>query len=175
MTEGINALRYFIDCEFNSFGGEVISLAVAPEHGAPLYLALPQEELNALSESGKIDPWVADYVLPVLSANGLSPKHMDKRKWGHELQRLLRGDDDIVFVADWPEDIAHLMQVMMVAPGAMINLPAFQVEMRRVDAYFINLVGAVRHNALWDALSLRNLYQCENGTAEQPAPAAKRA
>ncbi|MFC7290857.1 hypothetical protein [Hirschia litorea] len=166
-------MRYFVDCEFNSFGGDVLSIAIAPEHGKPLYLARPKNEIAALVREDKIDPWVVDYVLPVISANGLSPTYVDRSQWGLELQRFLRGDTDIVFVADWPEDIAHLMQVMMIAPGGMINLPCFKVEMRRVDAYFTNLEGAVRHNALWDALSLRNLYLMENG--ELPAPMAKRA
>ncbi|ACT58984.1 hypothetical protein [Hirschia baltica] len=156
-------MRYFVDCEFNSFGGEIISIAIAPEHGTPLYLALPKAEINTLVSSDKIDPWVADYVLPVISANGLSPTHMDRAQWGMELQRLLRGDNNIIFVADWPEDISHLMNIMMISPGSMINLPSFNVEMRRVDAYFTNLEGAVRHNALWDALSLRNFYLHECG------------
>ena len=151
-------MRYFIDCEFNSFGGDILSLAIVPEHGTPLYLALPKEEISLLIATKKIDPWVSEYVLPVMTANGLSPEHVKRENWSDRLERLLQGDDDITFVADWPEDISHLMSVMMPSPGKMINIPSFKTEMHRVDAYYINLPGAVRHNALWDALSLKNLY-----------------
>ncbi len=161
-------MRYFIDCEFNSFGGDILSIAIVPENGTPLYLALPQEDIDLLVATKKVNPWVAEYVLPVMTANGLSPEHIAYAKWGDRLQQLLSGDDDIIFVADWPEDIAHLMNVMMVSPGKMINLPSFKTEMHRVDAHYINLAGAVRHNALWDALSLKNLYLQAADSIHQP-------
>ncbi len=159
-------MRYFVDCEFNGFGGELLSIAIVSEEGDSLYLAIPKSQITKMRTDGSLDHWVADHVLPVMSANGLSPKHMDRAKWGFELQRLLRGDSEITFVADWPEDISHLMQIMMVGRGGMINLPVFNVEMRRVDAYYVNLAGAVRHNALWDAMSLKNLYEVEMGNPE---------
>ena len=51
-------MRYFLDVEFNGFGGPLISLALVPEDpdAAPFYEALP---------CPKPDVWVAAHVLPV--------------------------------------------------------------------------------------------------------------
>ena len=56
-------MRYFLDTEFNGFGGALISLALVPEaEGAPpFYAALDCPEPTE---------WVAAHVLPVL---GIAP------------------------------------------------------------------------------------------------------
>jgi hypothetical protein len=54
-------MRYFLDTEFNGFGGDLISLALVPEYGDREYYAvlpLPEE----------LHPWVARNVVPYLSS-----------------------------------------------------------------------------------------------------------
>lgn len=155
-------MRYYIDSEFNGFGGEIISFAIVSDNGDSLYLARPKNELQDLNKTSGLAPWVNENVIPVMSINGATPKWLPLNMWYLELQRFLQHDYDITIVADWPEDVTHFMNLLMISPGRMIKIPAFSVEVRRVDAYYANLCGAVRHNALWDARSLRHLYHMES-------------
>ena len=47
-------MRYFLDTEFNGFGGTLISLALVSELGTSIYLIYPL--------TGMIDPWARDHV-----------------------------------------------------------------------------------------------------------------
>ena len=54
-------MRYFLDTEFNGFGGALISLALVPEHGDQEYYAtLPLPE--------PVHPWVERHVVPYLGS-----------------------------------------------------------------------------------------------------------
>jgi hypothetical protein len=59
-------MRYFLDTEFNGFGGELISIALVPEVQslAPFYEAI--ECTNPIA-------WVKDNVLPVLETRLVDP------------------------------------------------------------------------------------------------------
>ena len=61
-------MLYFLDCEFNGFGGELISLALSGE-AAELYLARPDAELERMVPH----PWVEEHVLPFLSLADARP------------------------------------------------------------------------------------------------------
>ena len=50
-------MRYFLDTEFNGFGGELISLALVPEHGHDEYYAV-------LPLPDELHPWVERNVVP---------------------------------------------------------------------------------------------------------------
>jgi hypothetical protein len=62
-------MRYFIDVEFNGFGGPLISLALAPEdpEAVPFYEALLCDQPEA---------WVAEHVMPVLRTRPIPRKEM---------------------------------------------------------------------------------------------------
>ena len=48
-------LRYFLDTEFNGFGGELLSLALVPDEGdREFYVVLPLPDT--------LDPWVERHV-----------------------------------------------------------------------------------------------------------------
>jgi len=80
-------MRYFLDAEFNGFGGQLISLALVPEdpEAVPFYEALPCAEPK---------PWVANHVLPVLQTRPISRPEMITK-----LAAYLRGDSEPVVVA----------------------------------------------------------------------------
>ena len=61
-------MRYFIDVEFNGFGGPLISLALAAEDPgtAPPYEALPCHVP---------EPWVVSHVLPVANEKPRTARH----------------------------------------------------------------------------------------------------
>ena len=51
-------MRYFLDTEYNGWGGALLSLALVPEEGEELYLTLDWE--------GSLDDWVERNVVPYL-------------------------------------------------------------------------------------------------------------
>ena len=51
-------MKYFLDTEFNEFGGELISLALVREDGESIYLVYPD-----LPEYGA---WVKEHVVPII-------------------------------------------------------------------------------------------------------------
>jgi len=62
-------------------------------------------------------------------------------------------------IADWPDDIRYFCQTVITGPGEMpAALARLQFDMVRVDPYEAGSAppGAVRHNAWWDAVALRD-------------------
>lgn len=144
-------MLYFLDCEFNGFGGELISLALSGEV-SELYLARPEAELDALAPH----PWVEDNVLPVLSIPSARPRTVPLEGFGRAIQDFLAADPSPALVADWPEDLMHLMQCLIIAPGHMVRIPDLSMRLMHVSAFPTDMVDAVQHNALWDARALRH-------------------
>ncbi len=143
-------MLYCLDCEFNGFGGELISLALSGEVGE-LYLCRPDAELEAL----ELHPWVEENVLPVLALSGAQPVTLPLQEFGRAVQAFLAADRDPCVVADWPEDLMHLMQCLIISPGQMVRIPDLSLKLMQVSAWPTDLEGAVQHNALWDARALR--------------------
>lgn len=147
-------MLYFLDCEFNGFGGELISLALSGEMGE-LYLARTEDELNALDGH----EWIAEHVLPFLSLADARPTVMPLARFGRAIQDFLAGDKGPVIIADWPEDLMHLMQCLIIAPGQMVRIPDLTLRLMSASAYPTDMEEAVQHNALWDARALRHAVQ----------------
>ena len=139
--------RYFLDCEFNGMGGNLISLALVSDDGQELYAAT-----SCLAPV----PWVGDNVMPIIRCAGAEPISCSRSHFGLLITEFLDTDSDPIIVADWPDDIAYFCKALIVAPGQMVGIPSIKFEMRRVDAYPTTLPGAIQHNALWDARALRH-------------------
>jgi hypothetical protein len=144
-------MRYCLDTEFNGFGGELISLALAAEDGRNLYLVLSEEEDRAM----QAEPWVAENVMPILFDSPQPPMQAPRMMWAHAIAGFLSRDSRPVIISDWPDDIRYFCQAIITGPGEMAAIPALTFHMARVDAYPTTLAGAVQHNALWDAMALR--------------------
>jgi hypothetical protein len=129
-------MKLFIDGEWNSYGGELISLALVPEIGEHFY-----EVLGCDSP----DPWVAENVMPKLGKNRITMSEMQEK-----LEVYLSQFESIHIVADWPEDIMWFCKVLITGPGTRINTPPLSLEVLRVDTVSMN-----PHNALADAGALR--------------------
>ncbi len=142
---------YGLDCEFNGFGGELISLALSGEAGE-LYLVRTEAELNAMDAH----EWVAEHVLPFLSLADARPKVLPLDQFGRAIQAFLMADKAPVIIADWPEDLMHLMQCLIIAPGQMVRIPDLSLRLLQTSAYPSEITDAVQHNALWDARALRH-------------------
>jgi hypothetical protein len=145
-------MRYFLDSEFNGFGGQLISLALVPEEqdAAPFYEALPCAEP---------DLWVVDHVLPVLHTRPISRPEMIAK-----LATYLRDDSEPIVIADWPEDIAHLAMLMVTGPGWRMPSPRLRFELLDLPLFDSETLSVVPHNARDDAFALRAYVLAE----EQP-------
>lgn len=139
-------MRYYLDCEFDGYGGDLISLALVSEAGPSLYLVFEGYEDSC-------DEWVIEHVLPVVPL----PLAIYAKRDGAqtELTDFFRGDACPIIVTDWPDDVAYLCTLMLTGPGTMIDIPRISFEIHRVDAYPTDLPGAVQHNAWWDAKALQ--------------------
>lgn len=137
-------MRYFLDAEFNGFGGQLISLALVPEDpgAAPFYETLPCPDP---------EPWTAEHVMPVLQREPISRPQMTDR-----LADYLRSDPEPLVVADWPEDIAHLAMLMITSAGHRLPTPTVVFELLDLPLFDSQSKSAVPHNACHDAIALRD-------------------
>lgn len=135
-------MRYYLDAEFNGFGGPLIALALAPEDGsAPFYTAL---------ECPEPTPWVAAHVLPVLNIEPVSREDL-----GRSLATYLADDPNPVVIADWPEDIAHAAMALIARPGYRHPIARITFELCDAPGFETAKASAIPHNALEDAIALR--------------------
>jgi hypothetical protein len=130
-------MKLWIDCEFNEFKGELISMALVDEAGVPFYEVLPCENPG---------PWVAEHVIPILMLPPISLPEFQKK-----LTLYLNQYDSVHVIADWPEDIKHFCDVLITGPGQRLNTPPLTMEVRRD---FDGAVSTLPHNALADAWAL---------------------
>lgn len=143
-------MRYFIDTEFNGFGGPLISVGLVPEYGDQEYYAV-------LPLPSDPHPWVARNVLPYLDsvAPGLV-NHIDAVTAAHEIAAYLAADRDPVIVADWPEDIALFCRLLLTGPAEIVDVGSLTFEFRRSPGFSTAMNSRVPHNALHDARALRD-------------------
>lgn len=136
-------MRYFLDAEFNGFGGELLSLALAPEdEGLPAFY-------HAVSCTNPT-LWVSEHVKPVLATVPMSRDRVAQLFF-----RYLHNDENPVLVSDWPEDIANAARLLVTGPGTM--LPIRRIRFELVDSAVITpyVPSKAKHNALRDAEALR--------------------
>ena len=142
-------LRYFLDTEFNGFGGALISLALVRADGSSLYLVYDAPE--------QPEAFVRDHVQPNLERvpESVAIRRVKQSQGAYALEAFLQDDADVEIIADWPDDVRLCCQALMIEPDLTANIGRLRFEIHRVDPYPTDLVGAVRHNAWWDAMALR--------------------
>lgn len=130
-------MRLFLDCEFNEFKGDLISMALVAEDGREWYEVVPCRAPGA---------WVKENVIPIL---GKTPVTFQEMQAGLQvfLGQFYAG---VHIVADWPEDIAHFCNALITGPGLRLNTPPLTLEVLRIDAE-----SETPHNALADARGIR--------------------
>ncbi|MEO7276967.1 MAG: hypothetical protein ABIW33_02960 [Sphingomicrobium sp.] len=143
-------MRYFLDTEYNGWGGALISLALVPDGGEELYLTLDIAD--------PIEPWVERHVVPYLDhvpVELLSPR-MSRADAAGLLAHYLAGDPDPLIVADWPEDLALFNALLVTGPGLMAEVPPLRFQLMSLIGFSTAANSTVPHNALHDARSLRD-------------------
>ena len=139
-------MRYFLDTEFNGFGGKLISLALVGDNGRELYVA---------TDCHFPGEWVKKNVLPIIKCEGAEPIMIDHAHFGQAIAIFLQGDPEPAIVTDWPDDVRFFCESVVTGPGQMVAIPRLLFDVVRVDAYPTELPGAIEHNALWDARALK--------------------
>lgn len=156
--------RYYLDTEFNSFGGSLISLGIV-RHDDPddnLYLVVPMQDIERMTFEEGMDPWIVENILPHLYDG---PKMTNIRVCSvHQWPQLLgefiyRGDGPPQIFVDWPSDAMDFAKLLMTGPGRAVTMEnqTHITILRHIDVYPTSLDGAVQHNAIWDAMAIRQL------------------
>lgn len=135
-------MNFYLDTEFNEFGGELISMALVASDGREWYEVL---------DCANPGPWVAEHVIPILGKRAISYEEFQDG-----LSQFLRQFNAVNIIADWPEDVAFFCKALIVGPGMRLDTPSLSFEVRRGNAQ-----SDVPHNALFDARGLKRFY--ENG------------
>jgi len=147
---GRAALRYFLDTEYNGWGGALLSLALVPDDGEELYLTLDWE--------GTREQWVERNVVPYLDSvpQSLVSPRMSRADAARAVAHYLAGDRDPLIVADWPEDIALFNALLVTGPGVMAEVPPMHFQFMPLSGFSTAANSRVPHNALHDARALRD-------------------
>jgi hypothetical protein len=137
--------RVFIDTEFNGFNGELLSMALVPEDESKTIF------YHEIEFKGQLDPWVRDNVVPHM--NG---KPITYREFQNQLAMWLYYVGECTLVADWPDDIRYFCQALITGPGMCINILN---KINFVLDTSISYNSQVPHNALYDAIAIREFYK----------------
>src|SRR3954469_6050874 len=142
-------MRYFLDTEYNGWGGALLSLALVSEDADELYLTLDWE--------GALDPWVERNVIPYLDTvpDALVSPRLNRIDAARTVAHYFAGDPEPLIIADWPEDIALLNALLVTGPGTMVEVPSLRFQFLPLAGFSTAANSAVPHNALHDARSLR--------------------
>ena len=137
-------MKFYIDCEFNGFGGKLMSMAIVPAD--PNF----SEFYCEIEMNDQLHPWVRENVVP----------HMFKPRVPYSQFQVQLSNflwslryNDVHIVADWPDDIRYFCEALITGPGERINMGAnitFELDLN------INYTSLVPHNALHDARAIRD-------------------
>lgn len=144
-------MEIFLDCEWNSYGGALITMALVAMDGREMYVGLPLHE--------EVHPWVAEHVVPVLGDPEClaGPLELASRIAG-----FLAPYPRVHLIADWPEDIERFCRALITGPGIRIDTPPITMEVNRdLDSE----QSCLPHNALADARALKDHYLSLMGDA----------
>ena len=136
-------MKLFLDCEFNGFGGELISMALVDENEKYFYEVLPC--MNPTS-------WVFNNVIPILNKQAIDLKEFKKN-----LFNFLNHYETIHIVADWPEDFSLFLTTLMLQQGVCMTTPKLTMELWQSDTN-LTIDSEIPHNALQDAFALKRRY-----------------
>lgn len=135
-------MKFYIDTEFNGFGGRLMSMAIVPEDdGVP-------EFYQELEMRDQLHPWVKENVVPHMFQLPISYGSFQSALSSYLWQFK---DHEIIIVADWPDDIRYFCESLITGPGMRINTPNIKFELDLSISY----TSKVPHNALWDARGIK--------------------
>nr|WP_294847026.1 3'-5' exoribonuclease [uncultured Sphingomonas sp.] len=143
-------MRYFLDTEYDGFGGPLLSLALVPEDGGEeFYIVIDHAETK--------DAWVERNVIPFLNMvpEALKGPKLSRSAAAEALSHWLSMDSAPDIIADWPEDLAQLSMLLVTGPGQMVHVPSLTMRFVPLHGFSTAANSKVPHNALHDARALR--------------------
>lgn len=141
-------IKLWIDCEFNSGNGNLISLALVNEGS-------DREFYEVVECNQAIDPWVAENVMPILEKDPISYTEFQTR-----LHKFLKQFPGIQVFANHPNDFKHLMLAVILTPKDWMMIQPFTMVL---DDAISGKGSKVHHNALHDARASRDSWMKNNG------------
>jgi len=120
-----------------------MSMALVPAGNEPEFYC-------EIEMTDQLDPWVAANVVPHLTQAPVTYSEFQQR-----LCQYLINMENILIIADWPDDIRYFCEALITGPGERINIPSvikFELDLS------IDYVSAVPHNALHDARGIRDYF-----------------
>jgi len=143
-------MRYFLDTEYDGWGGSLLSLALAPEDGG--------EDFYVTLDAEPTDPWVQRHVVPYLDhvPEGHRSPRLSRADAGSALAHYLAFDEAVEIIADWPEDLAQLSMLLVTGPGQMLPISGLLLRFFPVPGFSTARNSVVPHNALHDARAFRD-------------------
>jgi hypothetical protein len=136
-------MKLFLDTEFTTFHGDLISMALVSEEGDEFYEVVPFRHLMC-------HPWVLDNVIPVLQK-----EENTYERFQTKLRQYLNRFDEVEVIADWPEDFYHFSRALLTGPGEMLGV---NTSIRMTLERRLDYTSALPHNALEDARAIRTGY-----------------
>ena len=136
-------MKLFLDCEFDNFQGNLISMALVSEDGKEFYEVVPYNK-------DVCHPWVVDNVLPILNKDWVFYEDMQVN-----LRSFLHQWEHVEVIADWPEDFVHFHNALLTGPGTMINI---NTKISTIFERRLDYTSVIPHNALEDAKAIKEAY-----------------
>ncbi len=134
----MNKTHLYVDTEFNGFAGELISLGIFEPLSLSTFYSLVKVPENP-------HPWVLEHVLSKTEGEEVLGEELTRKS----LWDFTKSFDNVVFVADWPEDLGHVAMLMCGPDGFR---PSIQFEMKLIKSRHQQLTNP--HHALADARDL---------------------
>ena len=136
--------RAFIDTEFDSFGGRLISIAVVGDQG---------EEYYGVVTDTAVNPWVQENVIPKLEQEPIKLEELREQIVSFIIRSF--PNCQLQVYANWPDDLAHFFSLLSEPNGVTrITNPVVGIFTR--PPY--NPTPDNPHNALSDARALKEAF-----------------
>ncbi len=132
-------MKLFLDTEFDGFKGPLLSMGIYSPQSYDFYEVIDRPVTH---------PWVKQHVAPFFERDPLSADDFTEA-----LHEYLMAHNGCEIIADWPEDIMHLLSFCCGENGWMLN---FNCTARLVTSG--PLSPTIPHNALSDAQALGHWY-----------------
>lgn len=150
-------MDYFLNVKFCPIGETLLTLAIIREDNVAMYVGV-EGAIDQLQ-----DDWVKGHVVPVIDKAPI-PCRWVRIKDIQQKMALFFGDDPRPnFIVNWPEHLIYFHKLLIPEPGRMIAMNSYTVEMRRLSVYPSEVTPAVKDNAFWDAMVLKQKIQFPNG------------
>ena len=136
---------YYIDCEFDGHAGPLLSIALVPNKGPALYVRTDVEPK---------DPWVIQNVMPYIDQHKAQASACVEEEFvGSVIRSYIGQVSEFSIVADSPVDIWRFCKVLSTNSQGWQNTIYDRIYFEVINQEYPAL--GVKHNAYWDAYSLK--------------------